>query len=421
MEPLMSDPTGKTSIRLVVLPAESRSQYRREVIFSCYKWDPQVGDTNTISDHAVILSSGTAAYLMRCAEVLAKETVAMEHELLSRPALRTALGFPRTIEKAFVGAGSKHRIDHPRIMRFDFHPTASRWAVSEVNSDVPGGFAEASFLPRLAAKFVPGTRAAGDPVAAVSQAFSRRISGGGTIALVHATSYADDRQVMRCLADGLKRTGFETILAAPDHLRWAAGGKVECIAEGRRGAVDGIVRFFPAEWMPLLPRNSGWQGYFTDSVPSGNHPSALLVQSKRLPLFWDRLSADTTCWRELLPETRSPSWAGVRHSGEWVFKPAFGRVGDGITIREAMSRKEYYMTKAAAIMSPKHWVMQRRFDSRPLDAADGTRHVCIGVFVVDGQFAGFYGRMSIRPRIDQYACDVPVLVEQTADEVKNES
>jgi glutathionylspermidine synthase len=302
-------------------------------------------------------------------------------------------------------------------MRFDFHPTDSQWAVSEVNSDVPGGFAEASFLPRLASKFVSGTRAAGDPVLAVAQAFAARIPGGSRIALVYATSYADDRQVMCCLADGLKNAGFETALAAPDHLRWTGGGNVECIAEGQQGAVAGIVRFFPAEWMPLLPRNSGWQGYYEDSVPSSNHPSALLVQSKRLPLIWDRLSADTTRWRELLPETRSPDWTGIKRSGEWVYKPAFGRVGDGITIREAMSRKERHLIEAAAIMSPKRWVMQRRFNSRPLAAADGTsRHVCIGGFVVDGRFAGFYGRMSIRPRIDQYACDVPVLVGQTADE-----
>jgi glutathionylspermidine synthase len=414
----MSDLCGESSIRLVRLPEESRAHYRREVIFSCYKWDPQVGDANTISNHALVLSADAASHLMRCAEDLAKETVAMERELLSRPTLRTELCFPKSIEKAFPRAESWLRTNHPRIMRFDFHPTFSQWAVSEVNSDVPGGFAEASFLPRLAAKFIPGVQATGDPVLAVAQAFAARIRDGGKIALVYATSYADDRQVMRCLADGLESAGFKTVLAAPDHLRWTAAGSAECIAEGQQGPIAGVVRFFPAEWMPLLPRSSGWQGYFASPLPAGNHPSALLVQSKRLPLIWDRLSADTTRWRELLPETRSPGWTGLRHSEEWVFKPAFGRVGEGITIHEAMSQKERRRIEATAILSPKHWVMQRRFDSRPLAVADGVRHVCIGVFVVDGKFAGFYGRMSARPRIDQHACDVPVLVEQSVDEVK---
>ena len=34
-------------------------------------------------------------------------------------------------------------------MRYDFHPTIEgNWAVSEVNSDVPGGFAESSLMPK---------------------------------------------------------------------------------------------------------------------------------------------------------------------------------------------------------------------------------------------------------------------------------
>jgi hypothetical protein len=38
-----------------------------------------------------------------------------------------------------------------RLMRFDFHPSIDgNWVVTEVNSDVPGGFAEASLMPQLA-------------------------------------------------------------------------------------------------------------------------------------------------------------------------------------------------------------------------------------------------------------------------------
>ena len=45
--------------------------------------------------------------------------------------------------------------DHIRLMRYDFHPTIDgKWAVSEVNSDVPGGFAESSLLPELACKTI---------------------------------------------------------------------------------------------------------------------------------------------------------------------------------------------------------------------------------------------------------------------------
>jgi hypothetical protein len=36
-----------------------------------------------------------------------------------------------------------------RVLRFDFHWTDQGWKISEVNSDVPGGYCEASDLPRL--------------------------------------------------------------------------------------------------------------------------------------------------------------------------------------------------------------------------------------------------------------------------------
>ncbi len=403
-------------IRMAPLAIDSYAQYRREVIFSCYKWDPQVGDFNTVADHAVVLSSDTAGHLARCAEGLASETAQMENVLLSRLDLCAELGIPRAIAKAMFRAGSRSGADGPRVMRFDFHPSTAGWVVSEVNSDVPGGFAEASCLPRLAARFVPGTRAMGDPVRAIGNGFSRRLPGGGRIALVHATSYTDDRQVMRCLADGLRDAGFATALVAPDHLRWSADGRAVCLADGQSGPVAGIVRYFPVEWLRYLPRRSGWQGYFASAEPSCNHPRALLTQSKRLPLVWDRLPVDSDLWRSMLPETRRPGWAGLRPNDRWVFKPAFGRVGEGITIREVMSRKERRGVLMDALLAPGRWVMQKRFESRLLETAAGPRHVCVGAFTVDGHFAGFYGRMSARPRIDQHACDVPVLVDEAESE-----
>jgi len=39
-------------------------------------------------------------------------------------------------------------------------------------------------------------------------------------------------------------------------------------------------------------------------------------------------------------------------------------------------------------------------------------HLNLGVFVVDGQFAGLYGRASKLPRIDTEASEIPVLVKR---------
>jgi hypothetical protein len=147
--------------------------------------------------------------------------------------------------------------------------------------------------------------------------------------------------------------------------------------------VQGVVRFFPAEWLRFLPRSSGWQGFFLQSVSACNHPAAVLTQSKRLPLIWDRLQIPVPAWRRLLPETVDPRKLDWRNVHSWILKPAFGRVGEDISIPEAISPKE-----------------RRRI------YRDG-----IGVFTVNGRTAGFYGRLSSLPRIDEKAQDIAVLIE----------
>ena len=68
--------------------------------------------------------------------------------------------------------------------------------MSEVNSDVPGGFIEASgFASAMAARF-PGAAMTGDPVAALAEAWRETLPPGARVGLVHATAYTDDRQVM---------------------------------------------------------------------------------------------------------------------------------------------------------------------------------------------------------------------------------
>jgi hypothetical protein len=105
-------------------------------------------------------------------------------------------------------------------MRFDLHPTERGWAVSEVNSDVPGGFAEASVLPQLVRRFVPEATVFGDVARAVAEGFAADLPPGARLALVHATAYTDDRQVMHFLGEVLARRGLTPLLVAPDHLRW---------------------------------------------------------------------------------------------------------------------------------------------------------------------------------------------------------
>ena len=398
-------------IKLAMIPQGDYAAYRREVIFGAYKWDPQVGDHNTVARHAVLISRQTAAQLEADAEALSREVLAMEAALLGQPQLAKAMGFSRKLCRPLARMGGYRPQDHVRLMRFDFHPTDNGWAISEVNSDVPGGLAEAGVLPGKAARFFPGHGPGKNVAAQMVAAFEGKLPPSGRVAFVHATSYADDRQVMQYLADCFTAKGYRTMFAAPDHLCWN-DGKAVSILRGEEGPVDAIVRFFPLEWLANLPAKADWQGYFDCQTPSCNHPAAVLTQSKRLPLVWDGLGVDLSAWRALLPETREPRTI-LAGDADWIYKPAFGRVGEDISVPGAVTPAECRKIERAARRQKNSWVAQRLFHSQPVvDELGRAFHLCVGAFTLDAKAAGFYARISQSARIDERAQDIPVLIQK---------
>ena len=88
-------------------------------------------------------------------------------------------------------------------------------------------------------------------------------------------------------------------------------------------------------------------------------------------------------------------------------------MGEGISTREALTPKEYRQIQRNVRWHPKDWIVQKRFESKPVSGDEGERfHLCVGVFTVDGKAAGFYGRISPFPRIAARAKDIPLLVEK---------
>jgi len=400
-------------LKLVSISDDQYPDYRTNVIFQAYKWDPQVNDQNTIAKHILLVTPDTARQLGQWAQELSRETMLMEEAIIHRLPLAKKLGLPSQILKVLPRLSAYESGKNIRLMRFDFHPTDTGWAVSEVNSDVPGGLAEASIWPQIAGHYVDAL--AGENTASrLLRAFQSKIKKGGTVAFVHATSYSDDRQVMQFLGDYFKNHGLCAIYAAPDHIKWV-NKKAVSIIGGEECEIDGIVRFFPLEWLVNLPKRSNWQGCYDSETPSCNNPTAIFAQSKRLPLIWDALGVEIPAWKKLLPQTREPKNIPPREQ-DWIFKPALGRVGEGISIKEAVTPKEFAQINKAARRDAKNWAAQRRFKSLPVPADDGVSyHVCIGVFTVDGRNAGFYGRISPYPRIDSNAIDIPILISKEGE------
>lgn len=410
------------AVSLGALTPLDESEYasmRRRAIFKCCKWDPQVGDQATLCPFPLVLTRSQWLHLAAMAERLAQEALAAEREIAARRDLIAALGLPRLVVRALhsiEAAGFPCSLG--RVIRFDFHLCDEGWRVSEANSDVPGGFIEASGFTQLMAEHYRDCEIAGDPAASYCDAVARGVDAGGLVAMIHATAYTDDRQVMTYLARQLEARGVRAALASPANLSWHRGRASLVTPKGRTEPLAAIVRFFPGEWLPNLPRSSGWPWLLAGSrTPLSNPATALVTQSKRFPLVWDRLRTPLPTWRALLPPTHSPVEAAWQRDDAWVLKPALGRVGESIAIRGVTPEKAWGHIAREAARRPHEWVAQRRFAARPVATCEGLRYPVLGVFTIDGCAAGIYGRLAARPLIDDKAQEVAVLVQNQSSSV----
>ncbi len=393
---------------LLPLDAATFADMRLQTIFDCCKWDPQVADVATLANFPLLLDADVWRSLAMLAEQLAQETIAAEQELCQQPKLIGQLGLPRSIQQQWqrspIAAGTEQDL---RVIRFDFHYTTEGWQISEANTDVPSGYIEASGFTQLMAAHYPEASAPGDPAATLAQAILQTVGTGATIALVHATAYTDDRQVMTYLAKHLKQLGLQPHLISPAQLQWRQK-RPWLLTEPV--PIDFLYRFFPAEWLPNLPRACGWRQFFRETVtPQCNPTCALLSQSKRFPLVWESLKTPLPTWRSLLPETCDPRQ--VRGADpNWVLKPALGRVGADIGMVGVTAPEQWQTIQRSARQHPTQWVAQRRFELLPLITAIGAFYPCLGIYTVNGRSAGIYGRMSRQPLINEQAQDVAVLI-----------
>lgn len=399
-------------MKLVTIP--DYENYRIDAMFDCYKWDPQFLDSNTISKHALVLTKQEARSLARLTELLDQETRDAELFLNTHLSLAKKLRLPKKLLSELKRMKNYDPKRHIRLTRYDFHPTKEgEWAISEVNSDVPGGFAEASLLPKLALQYLNSNKVESiDFGSHLVKALSKKIKKNGTVFFVHCTSYSDDRQVMQYLGDQMEQRGYHALYGAIDHLRFQNQEAIS-ILDGHQGKVDGIVRFTPLEWVKDIKPKT-WSGYFDTKTPSCNHPIAIFAQTKRFPFVWDQLESyglSFSTWRKLLPNTIEVT---KKVPPGYLYKPAWGRVGEKISIQEACEEGEYQKILKEVKRHPKRYILQKQFSSQLLESPEGEWfHVCIGSYAVDGKHAGFYARMSRKLRIDSDAEDIPVLIERT--------
>jgi glutathionylspermidine synthase len=392
----------------------SREQWldlRTRLIFDFCKWDVQSEDHSVLAAFPLLMEEETARFLEQTAEALAREALSSEREILQRPKLLKKLRLPRRLRRAIEGNKVHESAGRGvRVMRFDFHFTTDGWRVSEVNADVPGGFIEASGWNRLFGAAVPNTLIPANTSEIYARAIADAIGPERTVALVHATAHSDDRQVMQHLGRCLGAHGIQAFPVSPEHVH-CINGRAELRARFASGRVGALVRFYPADWLPLLPDRSCWEPYFSaiDTVLS-NPGSAILIQTKRFPLVWGELNSAVPTWRKLLPETKDARHMKSLWDDYSILKPALGRVGEGIGMPGVTPIDELAEILFFARSRSHEWVSQRRFTAVPVATEKRAMYYCIGVFTINGKAAGFYGRVAERPIIDQRAQDAAVLI-----------
>jgi glutathionylspermidine synthase len=377
------------------------------VLHSC-KWDPQVGDIQTLARFPLIMPAPQWRQISALAEQLADELMTAEAELLRRPDLHRALALPRGIRAVLKHAG--HSVPTPaaaRVLRFDFHWTDQGWKISEVNSDVPGGYCEASDLPRLMVPHYDGTQVAGDAGAELTAAIAARTLAGLPAGLLVAPGYMEDRQVLSYLYKQLTGRGIECVWISAASLHWLDGFAWTQIGE-KQIQLGSIVRFYQAEWLRArrVP-----QLFVSGKTPVCNPGFAALTESKRLPIVLGFLKCRMPTWSQLLPETRDPRRVNWKHDPGWLVKSALCNTGDTVAIRSLSSVRQWARVKRAVFWQPRNWIAQRRFNAVAIPSPAGDIYPCIGVYTIDGKTAGIYGRFSHRPLIDYTAVDVAVLIE----------
>ena len=84
-------------MRLVKIPEEKYDEYRLNLMFDCYKWDPQFLDNNTVAKHALVITEEEHEEIKRITEAIDKETINAENFLNKNLYMAKPLALPKKI------------------------------------------------------------------------------------------------------------------------------------------------------------------------------------------------------------------------------------------------------------------------------------------------------------------------------------
>jgi glutathionylspermidine synthase len=379
--------------------------------FAHCKWDIYHRGRDDLLPDSIILSQAEHRELVESARATWLALRELEAAVLNRPDILAAIGVPKALRPLLAGP----RPAAPRLTRCDFHlAVGGRWIMTEFNEDGPGGYTESFGLKAVLeggfGERFPGRVFAGDIRQAIIDAFAP----WQQIGMVLATAYSADLQQIALIADWLRAAGKQVTIGSPANLVMQHGQ-----ASLFEQPVEALFRYYPGEWIGDLPNLGDW-AEACQNLPMVNDLAALAAQSKRFYAVGHTHDIGLSPPSQSAIERHLPRSAYleaalreqlIAERGDWVLKGAFGRMGDTVRLGIGSSPEQWTEAIDRALLSAEPYAVQQRFDPVPLWFSNGLAYATIGLYLLDGQFAGYYSRVSPYPVINDESQHVATLVE----------
>lgn len=399
------------SVELAPLPLAdplSLPDLARSLQYEHLVWDAFVAGKRRVDIHPLVLSESAHEEAKRVA-VRAVELVSRAPSDDERRRYKLHPDIERLASAARTAGdlGALARVD--LLMRDD-----GRFVACEVNADCPGGHNESVALPRLAR--TAGMRRGFDPTDVAPRLADRivALSGGkgsprGAIALVYATAWAEDLQVVAFLEKLVCERGGRAIRAPVTAL---SGSPLT--VRGERISV--LYRFYPLEYVAEMP-NVADLVRATERGELSSMSSFACIHAQSKLAMARAFANEPDAAREVFPETIAFADADhaqiVREREGWVLKRDLSRVGDHVIVGALATDDEmrFAVTDVEELERDGDvWIAQRFIPQRPIATPWGPRLVTLGVYVLDGVFAGYFARITTASHCSHDALVLPVFV-----------
>jgi glutathionylspermidine synthase len=373
-------------------------------------WDAFVAGQRRVDLHPIVLPRALHERAVHVAESVMRDVSKVASRAHADPNERALYRLPKSAER--LAEASHFARDDASLVRVDLlFGEDGDFHVCEINADCPGGHNEALGLPKLA-------RAAGfshghDPTRVVP-ALARRLADlarlqgeRAAVGMIYATAYAEDLQVCAIMRRELQKLGVPAVLAPPTAPILDASGALTI----RGVQIGALYRYFPAEYM----EGQGNVGAIAQAIAAGRVRTlssfAHVYTQSKLSLARAGLLPNVPETRDLLEISEDEL---RRDRAEWVVKRSYSRVGEDVVVGALQSQQDWDLALSAILAERRageSWIAQRFVRQQAMPTPWGPRFLTLGAYLLDGNFVGYFARVTPASHVSHDALVLPTFVE----------